>query len=67
MDTNNSPDKADVVVLVNEKQNPGTYEIIFDGSNYSSGVYMYKLQIDNASGKGTTSPLSITKKMVLIK
>lgn len=44
--------------LVNEKQNPGTYEIRFDGSNLSSGVYFYELR----SG-GFVSQ----KRMVLLK
>jgi hypothetical protein len=46
-----------VATLVNEALQPGTYEVEWDGSNYSSGVYYYKLTID-----GYTD----TKKMVLI-
>ena len=52
----------EVATLVNDKLAPGTYEYEWDGSNYSSGVYFYKLIIDDAS-----APLSITKKMVLMK
>ncbi len=37
---------------------PGTYEVDWDGSNYSSGVYFYKLETDN---------FSQTKKLVLLK
>ncbi len=48
----------EVFVLVNEKQNAGSYEVGFDGSNLSSGVYFYRLQ---------TSNFSETKKMTLIK
>ncbi|MDQ3020950.1 MAG: SBBP repeat-containing protein [Bacteroidota bacterium] len=48
----------EVTVLVNEKQNAGTYEVDFDGSNFPSGVYFYKL---------TTGNFSQTKKMNLIK
>ena len=44
--------------LVNEPLNAGTYEVDFDGANYSSGVYYYKLSADDYSE---------TKKMVLIK
>jgi len=33
----------EVSVLVNEELSPGTYEIDFDGSSFSSGVYFYKL------------------------
>jgi hypothetical protein len=48
----------EVVTLVNESLKPGTYEVTFDGSNLSNGVYFYKLQTGNI--------LSI-KKMLLIK
>jgi hypothetical protein len=48
----------EVATLVNEKLSPGTYEIEFDGNNYSSGVYLYKLISDN---------FIETKKMILIK
>lgn len=44
--------------LVNEKQNPGTYEVKFDASKYPSGVYFYKLISEN---------FTETKKMILIK
>ena len=49
----------EVATLVNEKLIPGTYEIMWDGHNYSSGVYFYQLIAD---GK-----IIGTKKMVLIK
>jgi len=48
----------EVSVLVNEKQNPGIYNIEFDGSNFSSGVYFYKITAGN---------FSETKRMVLLK
>ncbi|MFZ1323128.1 MAG: T9SS type A sorting domain-containing protein, partial [Ignavibacteria bacterium] len=48
----------EISVLVNEKQSPGIYNIKFDGSFLSGGVYYYKL---------TTSKFSDTKKLVLIK
>ncbi|MCX6163744.1 MAG: T9SS type A sorting domain-containing protein [Ignavibacteriae bacterium] len=44
--------------LVNEMQMPGVYEVNFDGSNFSSGIYFYRLQ----SGDFTD-----TKRMVLVK
>jgi len=34
----------EVAVLVNEKKEPGRYEVQFDGSGLSSGVYFYRLQ-----------------------
>jgi len=48
----------EVAVLVNEELTPGTYEIDWDGSRYSSGIYFYRV---------VTSEFIDTKKMVLIK
>jgi hypothetical protein len=48
----------EIETLVNEKQTPGTYEISWDGTNYPSGVYFYKL---------STGDFTDTKKMLLIK
>ena len=44
--------------LVNEYKSPGTYEIEFDGSDLSSGVYFYRL---------TSGKYSETKKLILMK
>lgn len=49
----------EVALLVNDKLNPGSYEIKFYGSNLASGIYFYKLIVDN-------TPYAV-KKMVLIK
>jgi hypothetical protein len=48
----------EITTLVNEQLQPGTYEVEWDGTNYSSGVYFYKL---------ITSEFSETRKMVLVK
>lgn len=48
----------EVLKPVNEKLNPGKYEINFDGTNYPSGVYFYRL---------VTEYYTDTKKMVLMK
>lgn len=45
-------------VLVNEIQSPGTYEILFNGDNYSSGIYYYKM---------TSGNYTEVKKMFLLK
>jgi hypothetical protein len=34
----------EVAVLVNEMQQPGSYEVTFNGSQLPSGVYLYRLQ-----------------------
>ena len=48
----------EVKVLVNDKYQPGTYETMFDGSMYSSGVYFYKIQAGD---------FTKTMKMILLK
>jgi hypothetical protein len=48
----------EVQTLVNERLQPGSYEVTFDGSQLSSGVYFYKL---------ISSGFTETKRMVLIK
>lgn len=45
-------------VLVRESKMPGTYEVTFDASEYSSGVYFYRL---------TAGDYSETKKMLIVK
>jgi len=47
-----------VSVLVNDFRNTGTYEVNFDASNLSSGIYIYRLEA------GSTV---ISKKMTLLK
>ena len=34
----------EIIMLVNGKHTPGNYEVEFDGSNLTSGVYFYHLQ-----------------------
>jgi hypothetical protein len=48
----------EVVTLLNEKLSAGTYEVKFDASRMSSGVYFYQLNTD--FGKAT-------KKMIVLK
>jgi hypothetical protein len=38
-----------VSTLVNESMNAGEYQVSFEGSSLSSGVYLYRLQTDNYS------------------
>jgi hypothetical protein len=48
----------EVVTLVNGKQSPGTYEVTFDGTQYPSGVYFYKI---------VAGDFSEVKKMLFVK
>jgi hypothetical protein len=48
----------EIASLVNQQLNPGTYEAEWEGSNYPSGVYFYKL---------TASNFTETKRMVMMK
>nr|HMT11382.1 T9SS type A sorting domain-containing protein [Ignavibacteria bacterium] len=54
----------EVDVLVNSDLHPGTYEVDWDGSNYASGVYYYKLSVLNS---GPSVKYQETKRMLLIK
>ena len=47
-----------IETLVNNMQNAGNYNVDFDASKYSSGVYIYRL---------ITSDYTISKKMMLMK
>jgi hypothetical protein len=55
----------EVSTLVNEQLKPGSYEVEFNGNNYPSGVYFYKLTVrQNGSSTGDYSE---SKKMLLIR
>jgi photosystem II stability/assembly factor-like uncharacterized protein len=53
----------EVATLINEQLQPGTYEVLWDGTNYASGVYFYRLEV-NAPQEETFIQ---TTKMVLLK
>ncbi len=48
----------EVATLVNQHLQPGVYEINFDGANFTSGVYFYKLISDS---------FTETKRMIILK
>jgi len=48
----------EVATLVNESLKPGTYEVEWNASNFSSGVYFYRLETDGYIE---------TKKMIVVK
>ena len=48
----------EIQTLVNQQLQPGSYEVTFDGNNFSTGVYYYRL---------SAGTFTETKKMMLIK
>lgn len=48
----------EIATLINEKQSPGTYSVDWNASDYTSGIYFYRLQAGN---------FTETKRMTLIK
>jgi hypothetical protein len=48
----------EVTTLVNKQQNPGIYQVEWNAENFSSGIYYYKLTVDEWSD---------TKKMILLR
>ncbi len=49
----------EVATLVNKKQNAGSYQVEFDGSNLPSGIYLYSLEADGN--------VLDTKRMILLR
>jgi hypothetical protein len=47
-----------VKTLVDQKQNPGNYEVEFSGNDFNSGVYFYELK---------SGSYRAVKKMMLLK
>lgn len=54
----------EIAVLVNQSLHSGTYHVEWDGTNYASGIYYYKLSVLNSI---SSIKFNETKRMVLIK
>lgn len=50
--------------LANSHHRPGNYQVIFDGSQQASGLYLYHLQASSSTSNGRYSE---TRKMMLIR
>ncbi|TVQ71841.1 MAG: T9SS C-terminal target domain-containing protein, partial [Balneolaceae bacterium] len=48
----------EISVLVNEQQGPGSYDVTWDGTDFTSGLYLYRLEAGSKS---------ITRRMTFIK
>jgi hypothetical protein len=55
----------EVMTLVNGTKSAGNYSVDFDGNNIASGIYFYKIDASDVSGKATN--FTNVKKMVLVK
>jgi len=55
-----------IETLVDQKQNVGRYSIQWDASQYSTGVYFYKIQVNDPANGGADG-FSAVKKCLLIK
>jgi hypothetical protein len=55
-----------VAVLVNEEKPAGRHEIQFNANNLSSGIYFYRIQVQQISGK-QVGLFTETKKLVLLR
>jgi len=54
----------EVCVLVNEKKAPGSYEVTFDGTGLSSGVYFYRLQAGEPSAGSSSNLGNVSPELV---
>jgi hypothetical protein len=52
------------IVLVNGKQNAGSYSVEWDPSSLPSGVYVYRLTVTSDNGKEVFTE---SKKLMIVK
>jgi hypothetical protein len=65
----------EVATLVNEKKEAGSYQVKFDGTGLSNGLYIYRLFVAPTATRdyvptardGHVGGLTVTKRMVLLK
>jgi len=54
----------EVATMVNKKQNAGNFSVNFDGTNLSSGVYFYKIEMLNDNAQKVFTDI---KRMIIVK
>ncbi|MFA5405177.1 MAG: T9SS type A sorting domain-containing protein, partial [Ignavibacteria bacterium] len=57
----------EIKTLINELKQAGRYTIEFNGNNYASGVYFYRIQVEGQGSAVAEKSYTSVKKMVLIK
>jgi N-acetylmuramoyl-L-alanine amidase len=55
---------CEVTTLIDEIKSPGVHKVVFDGSNLASGVYIYRIQIEDQNAKQI---FFNSKKLILLK
>ncbi len=56
-----------VTLLDDEELEKGVHEIEFDAANFASGVYYYKIEVEQHDEKGTSQKFTNIKKMLLMR
>ena len=56
----------EIATLVNQERKSGSYKVEFDATNLTSGIYFYRI-IVNQTGGGKAGKFSETKKMILMQ
>ena len=53
-----------VETIVNDKQDAGKYDAVWNAGNHPSGVYIYSLDAESLNG---SKLMKISKKMILLR
>jgi hypothetical protein len=56
----------EIAVLVNGEQAPGSYEVSFEAGDLPSGVYLYRLQVNERDANSVTTFIR-SRKMMIVK
>jgi len=56
-----------VKVLVNESKDSGKYSVEFNSAGLASGIYIYRISLDNPSSRLVYDNLTKSCKLIVIK